>query len=87
MIKVYDGQAYEMVEVVPYVRRDGGETLLNRWRSRCAACGEPFFFTAPAEATKFSPNRRCAKHKSPGRKVARQRPQRIKNDDVRVGNE
>lgn len=77
MIKVYDGQIYDLIGTVPYIRHDGGETTLNRWQSRCVVCGEPFFFTSPISAAKFSPNRRCGKHKSPGRKVSRlrQKPQ------------
>ena len=67
---LYKGQHYAAVEVVSHICRDGRETTLTRWLSWCAQCGEPFTFTAPTKAKTFQPNRRCAKHKRPGSRVA-----------------
>lgn len=66
---VYKGQTYHRIGSKPHVRRDGSETRLDIWRSRCARCGEWFEFMRPADEKVFSPNRRCIKHKEPGRKV------------------
>jgi hypothetical protein len=68
-IKVFDGQAYELVGTVPYTRRDGTATELRQWRGYCADCNAEFIFSSPISASKFSPNRRCTKHKRPGARV------------------
>ena len=59
------GQCYVMQGSECYQRDDGCFTTLLRWESRCSECGEPFVVT-----TSFSIrylNRRCAKHRQPGR--------------------
>jgi hypothetical protein len=67
--KVHKGQVYRSVGEVEHLRQDGTKTTLTRWRSECATCGEEFEFTTPTTATNFNPNRRCAKHRKPGRAV------------------
>jgi hypothetical protein len=67
--KLFDGQSYEFARTEPHTRRDGTETTLMVWRSHCAQCGEPFEVLTPAGSGKFSPNRRCQKHKRPGVRV------------------
>jgi hypothetical protein len=69
MQKLIGDQVYELARTEPHIRRDGTETELAVWQSHCAQCGEPFEFRAPSKASKFEPNRRCAKHKRPGARV------------------
>lgn len=64
------GQTYRCVGEEPYTRRDGTDTTLMVWESECAKCGQAFKFKTPVAASKFIPNRRCAKHKRPGARVA-----------------
>ena len=67
------GQCYVMQGGECYQRDDGCFTRLLRWESRCSECGEPFVVT-----TSFSIrylNRRCAKHRQPGRPVATKKAQ------------
>lgn len=68
-IRMYDNQRYECVAFEPYSRRDGTTTTLAVWESACARCGATFRFKTPESATKFSPNRRCEKHKRPSCRV------------------
>jgi len=43
MIVDYRGQNYELIDVRPYVRRrDGRDSLVLIWRSRCLDCGAVF---------------------------------------------
>ncbi len=65
-IRFVDGQFYEAVEAVPYIRRDGTATSLQVWKSHCVECGTPFSFMVPISGLKFEPNRRCQTHKRPG---------------------
>lgn len=67
--RTHHGQLYLQTGSEPHIRQDGTRTSLLRWLSWCAHCGEPFSFTTPANALKFNPNRRCAKHKRPGQRV------------------
>jgi hypothetical protein len=71
MIKSYKGQLYELTRTEPYTRRDGTETHLAVWRLHCADCGEPLELQTPCKSSKFEPNRRCQKHKRPGRRVTK----------------
>jgi hypothetical protein len=74
MQRVHRGQVYQLVGYRPHVCRDGHETQLEVWQSRCAKCGEPFECCRPVNSTKpFAPNRRCAEHKRPGSRVAKRR--------------
>lgn len=65
-IHLHDGQWFVEVERKLHRRRDGILTTLIVWRSQCCECGSYFTFTAPALASKFQPNRRCAMHHQPG---------------------
>ena len=67
--RVYQGQRYEFLGTEPYQTRRGAVVTLHLWRGHCAACGEPFEFKASAQASKFSPNQRCAACKRPGVRV------------------
>ena len=62
-----DGQRYVVVDTQPHRRKDGTPTTLIVWRSHCSDCGQPFELTTPL-ATKW-PNRRCPRHRAPGRAV------------------
>jgi hypothetical protein len=64
------GQSYELTAIKPYRRRrDGRETLLLVWCTLCLECGAWFEVTTPNRKLTY-PNRRCALHKSPGRRSA-----------------
>jgi hypothetical protein len=65
----FQGQTYECVGYRAYTRADGTPSRLKRWRSHCADCGAEFVIETSAVADKFSPNRRCDKHKKAGRTV------------------
>jgi hypothetical protein len=65
----YRGQVYRLIGNRPHICRNGREVQLEVWQSRCAECGAVFTFTRSAEQPDFMPNRRCAAHKAPGRRV------------------
>ena len=65
----YKGQTYARFSEKSYIRRDGTQTTLIVWRTRCAECGEPMTVMTPSGARNFSPNRRCEIHKKPGVRV------------------
>jgi hypothetical protein len=70
-VKKLDGQEYRAVGEEPHTRQDGTATTLVRWQSRCAECGQLFDVLLAKTATRFNPNRRCQKHRKPGRPVNR----------------
>jgi hypothetical protein len=55
------GQPYELVAIEPRQRRDGRNTLILVWRSRCHVCGNSFETTTPQRKLKY-PTRRCRLH-------------------------
>ena len=59
-----DGQRFEVIALVDHCRRDGMPTVLIRWASHCAECGQPF--TQTTSMTAKNPNRRCPMHHAPG---------------------
>ena len=59
-----DGQRFEVIALLDHCRRDGMPTVLIRWASHCAECGQPF--TQTTSMTAKNPNRRCPKHHAPG---------------------
>jgi hypothetical protein len=61
MVADWRGQQFELVEVRPYRRRDGGDSLILVWRGHCLACGAAFTITAPQRKLKY-PVRRCPEH-------------------------
>ena len=67
--RIYRGQVYEPLETTPHVRRDGSETCLKWWLTRCAKCRAPFTLATPDGASQFSPSRRCKRHRQPGKRV------------------
>ena len=68
-IFMLEGQRYELLETVPYKRTDGTSTHLLVWQSHCADCGQPF--ETKTGMTIYGLNRRCEKHKSPGKRVVK----------------
>jgi hypothetical protein len=68
--RIFDGQTYRFVAEQPYIRTDGQPSRVLVFASHCAQCGREFEFKCSA-ASKFSPNRRCADHRAPGRRVRR----------------
>lgn len=65
-----NGQEYRLIGFQPYTRANGSETELALWEGHCAQCGAPFLIRLALSFAKFQPNRRCAKHKSPGKRVS-----------------
>lgn len=65
--RLHKEQRYTCVASVPFTRRDGTVSAVLTWQSDCAECGAAFSFKTGA--SKFDPNRRCAKHKRPGQRV------------------
>lgn len=67
----FRGQLYVVTGFRPYERRDGSLTVLADIGSHCADCGAWFAASVPATATaaRIVPNRRCATHRAPGRRV------------------
>ncbi len=63
------GQFYTAIESFERTNARGGTSIILRWLSCCAQCGEVFYITTPAASSKFEPNRRCQKHKRPGARV------------------
>ena len=61
----HKGQEYLCLAVSPYTRRDGTQSLLLVWESKCAECGDTFAFKTP-NRERFEPNRRCQAHRKPG---------------------
>lgn len=70
------GQAFVCVAVEPYTRRDGSKTRLVVLQSACWQCGALFRFKIPFGCSydRVEPNRRCDKHKRPGRIAKRSKP-------------
>lgn len=67
------GRRYVMTGWERYQRADGSFTTLLRWESRCSECGQAFLITTSSSIRYL--NRRCAKHRQPGRPVAIQKAQ------------
>jgi hypothetical protein len=68
-IRMFKGQHYWVGNTFTRQRPDGSLAVILVWASHCATCGDHFEFTAPAAASKWEPNRRCAVHKRPGHRV------------------
>lgn len=64
---LYKGQAYWLVGHKAYTRQDGSESTLDVYRSHCAKCGCSFLLQKLASNP--WPNRRCEKHRKPGKRV------------------
>lgn len=68
-VMIIDGQRYVLVaQKLHYRQSDGEPTTILVWESSCAECGVPFETTTPLKVNYI--NRRCKKHRKPGRKVA-----------------
>jgi hypothetical protein len=52
-----DDQRYELVQVEPYIRRDGARSAILTWQSECPRCGNQFTVTSGLVAKAL--NRRC----------------------------
>ena len=63
-----DDQAFEVVKLHPFTRKDGSEGLLIDWRSHCPVCEKEFLTTS--SATGSTPTRRCRDHRALSKSVA-----------------
>jgi hypothetical protein len=61
MVAEWRGQPYELTAIRPYQRRDGRDTLILVWNTKCFQCGAPFETATPQRGLKF-PTRRCPLH-------------------------
>ena len=62
------GQRYELVRLEPYTRKDGAESTLLIWSTRCPVCDDPFEVKS---GLKGEPNRRCIEHHAKGHAVSK----------------
>lgn len=62
-----NGQRFSVTAHQPYVRKDGQDSVVVVWQSRCLDCGEPI--EERIWWGKWPDTRRCAAHKAPGRKA------------------
>ena len=67
---VHDGQVYTVVSERSYQRKDGQMTTLVTWQSHCPNCGSPFEFECGKNGGLKHIQRRCNRHKSPGKPVS-----------------
>jgi hypothetical protein len=65
----YKGQTYTRIAIKPHTRANGTPTKVAVWQSTCPVCGEPFQFFSSRTTRLSNPNRRCAAHRAPGRRV------------------
>lgn len=72
---VIDGQEYELREVRPHTRQDGGETQLLVWEAHCAACGAEFETTTAIKSKSI--NRRCSGCAQAGKPVKGRRGRKV----------
>jgi hypothetical protein len=66
---VYRGQRYRRIGIKDHIRANGTATQVAVWQSQCPACGEMFEFFSSRTTRLQNPNRRCARHRAPGRRV------------------
>jgi len=64
----YDSQKYRCEAFVTVDADEGRERTWAIFESRCPVCFRPFI-VATVIGGEFKPNRRCQKHKAPGRPV------------------
>jgi hypothetical protein len=62
MVEPFQCSTYTLVEIRPYRRRDGGETFVMAWRTRCVVCGAEFEATIPQDKFEKA-SRRCPQHR------------------------
>lgn len=70
-----DGRRWHLLAAVPYVRRDGTETMLDTWHTGCAVCGAAVFASTPAGSdpamSKALQAKHCGAHKLSRAEVSR----------------
>nr|ANC67865.1 hypothetical protein [Xanthobacter autotrophicus] len=69
----FKGQKYQYLGQEPHTRRDGSETLLSVWETRCAECGRPFQLRTMLLG-RGGPTRRCEQHRRPFQWSPRRKP-------------
>lgn len=57
---------WHMVSEEAYTRKDGTQTALYKWQSKCVECGAPIFCKTPKDwfSSKAFGLKRCDKHKA-----------------------
>ena len=70
-----DDQRYELREIRPYVREDGGSTRLLVWETVCPKCGDPLDVITGLTGNQI--NRRCSDCKRPGKPVTGKRGRKV----------
>lgn len=69
----FKGQKYQYLGQAPHTRRDGSETLLSVWETRCVECGQPFRLRTTLLG-QGGPTRRCEQHRLPRQWPPRRKP-------------
>ena len=72
-----DEQSYELIGSRPYVRKDGGQSILLDWETACPGCGTAFRISTSLKPVAIK--RRCAACKQQGRPVKGKRGRKIKS--------
>lgn len=62
----YDGQVFDLIEIEPYVRKDGEDSWVVRWGAECQTCSTPFVSSSPLRVR--SPIRKCQRCRDAARK-------------------
>lgn len=78
-----DGQRYVVVGSDLHVRKDGEAIPIILWQSRCAECGALFECRTGLKARSL--NRRCEKHRRPGKAVTKAGRKRVAAHIARHG--
>jgi len=74
-VVLLDRQVFELVELKPHTRKDGGTMELLVWQSGCASCGTEFVTSSPLRTNGLT--RRCAECRKPGKPVRGKRGRRV----------
>ncbi|GLI23433.1 hypothetical protein GGQ86_003031 [Xanthobacter flavus] len=69
----FKGHEYRYLGQEPHTRRDGSETLLSVWETRCVECGRPFQLRTTLLG-QGGPTRRCEQHRLPRQWSPRRKP-------------
>jgi|APGre2960657404_1045060.scaffolds.fasta_scaffold151777_1 hypothetical protein len=56
VITAKSGVKFTLVEIEPYIKKDGSETMLKVWEARCKRCNDLFKMKTPIWNTKEKHN-------------------------------
>lgn len=67
--QTFRGQLYEFAGSEEHICATGKKSIVNVWRSTCPECGSAFRYSSTRKRL-VAPNRRCERHRAPGKPVA-----------------